>query len=109
MDGDETKLGHKDWRTLQGRWVEIIRTGPQRVLLDAEGRAIPSRAAREVHGVIPDVIFIRDDGWSLGAQKDLAAVAFDLWKGAWIGYALRGDREARPIEELHLGKNLPFG
>jgi hypothetical protein len=34
-------------------------------------------------GILSDVIFIRDDGWSLGAPTDLIQVAHDLWPEQW--------------------------
>lgn len=50
----------------------------------------PSEAmiyARAIEGGFPgpDLIFVRDDGWTLGAPKDLARAAWDTWPEAWVG------------------------
>ena len=55
-----------------------------RVLIDKEGTAVPPKRAKEL-GVSPDVIFIRDDGWTLGAPKHLKDVAHSLWSDKWVG------------------------
>lgn len=53
---------------------------PTRVLISGDGEAVsPRRTA--VHS---DVIFVREDGWTLGAPKRLEAQARALWQGRWI-------------------------
>lgn len=77
--------------------AEVLRRGPDRVVVDAEGEAaIPSRA-RERYGVEPVVIFVRGDGWSLGAPREFADVAFRTWSDEWVGYVILG---AEPVQ-LH--------
>lgn len=53
-------------------------------------------------GIIPDVIFIRNDGWSLGAPKRTAEAAFKLWAGHYVAYLLRPEHTPRPISEYGL-------
>ncbi|RKY28536.1 MAG: hypothetical protein DRP83_00615 [Planctomycetota bacterium] len=56
---------------------------PDRVLISSEGDAIlPSRALER--NILWDVIFIRKDGWSLGAPKGLAFAAEALWSDEWV-------------------------
>ena len=78
---------------------EVLRRGPDRVLISSDGEATSSRRAREEHGVNPDVIFIRRDGWSLGAPKHLARVAYRLWADEWVLFIERPDTEERAIVE----------
>lgn len=82
--------------TLENAVAEIKRSGPQRVLIDAEGGAVNSKRAREQYGVTPDIIFIRADGWTLGAPSYWEMNAERLWPDEWIGYLRRGDEVATP-------------
>lgn len=62
----------------------ISATGPNRVVINLEGEATsPSRAAQK--GIYPEVIFIREDGWSLGAPAHLEEAARQLWPDEWVG------------------------
>lgn len=63
----------------------ILNQGPDRVVVDDQGYALPSKIAREQHGVVPDVIFIRDDAWALGAPMALELVAEGMYTNCWIG------------------------
>jgi len=69
----------------------IMLHGPSRVLISRD-RAVPPSRAREEYGVIPDIVFIRDDGWSLGAAKELEDMAFSKWPCEWIGFLRRPDK-----------------
>lgn len=80
---------------------EIVKTGPSRVMV-APDEALSSARARE-RGIVPDVIFIRADGWSLGAPEHLEHHAELQWIDEWIGVLRRPSTE--PIEYRHgLGK-----
>lgn len=71
---------------------------PVRVLVTAEGCALPPRMAKSRYKVEPVIVFFREDGWSLGADKDLEAAAYALWPQKWIAY----QRKGKDIE--HIGK-----
>lgn len=63
----------------------IRAVGPTRVIVDDQGTAMsPVRAKYLGRYVAVDVIFIRNDGWSLGASTDLAEVAERLWPEHWV-------------------------
>lgn len=79
--------------------AKIHREGPSRVLIDAEGLAVSSERARRDYGVKPDVIFIRNDGWSLGAPASLEVAASQLWPDAWVGIMRRPNATAVPWPE----------
>ena len=70
-----------------------------RVVVDAEGHAVLPWRAADYHGVSPDVAFVRDDGWTLGAPAKFEGVAYGLWKEEWVSFARRGDDRIRPIRE----------
>jgi hypothetical protein len=55
--------------------------GPHRVVTDAEGYAVRPGET----GIAFEVIFIREDGWSLAAPKELEEVARKQWPDQWIG------------------------
>ena len=54
-----------------------------RVVINAEGEAWPPLRAQEELRITPDVVFIRGDGWSLGAPVEFASVAEAMWKDEW--------------------------
>ncbi len=58
--------------------------GPSRVVISADGDAVsPNRALAE--GIVPDIIYIRNDGWSLGAPDKYKTVAYETWSDCWVG------------------------
>jgi len=65
----------------------VMLRGPTRVVVNAEGEAVaPNRAPRPA-----DLVFVRDDGWSLGAPKDLIGVAEQMWADSWVAVIIRGE------------------
>jgi len=74
--------------------LNIIRNGPDRVVVDAEGTAMSWKRAAE-RGIFADAIFIRDDGWSLGAPTELAEVAYSLWPREWVCCTTLAEMEKR--------------
>ena len=65
----------------------ILKDGPTRVIVNEEGNAVPSEQAKNEFGLVPTVIFLRNDGWSLGVPRYLESVAKKLWRGSWIAVA----------------------
>lgn len=68
---------------------EICKNGPSRVIINSEGEATTPRQARENYQIVPDIIFIRKDGWSLGARKEHARIAAEMWKDEWLYFLIR--------------------
>lgn len=64
--------------------LTIERIGPTRVMVNARGVCVDSNKALRSYGVVPDAIFVREDGWSLGAPLRLAAKAKAAWRGRWV-------------------------
>jgi hypothetical protein len=52
---------------------------PTRLVTDSHGYARPPRS-----GDSYDVIFVRDDGWSLAAPEQFRDVARRLWERDWV-------------------------
>lgn len=73
-----------DERLIDGM-KQLLAAGPIRVMI-GPAEAVPWRRALDEHHVEADVIFLRDDGWTLGASKVLEAAAFSLWREHWIGF-----------------------
>ena len=61
----------------------IKKSGPSRVIVNQHGEGWIPRRAKEI-GIIPTIILIRNDGWSLGTNCDLFHVGFKLWSDSWI-------------------------
>lgn len=56
---------------------------PRRVIVDEQYTGASPRHAAAL-GVFPDVIFVRRDGWTLGAPSRLATKAWNVWIGHWV-------------------------
>lgn len=67
-----------------------------RVMIGYE-HAIPLKRALEA-GIIPSIVFKRNDGWHLAAPKEFEKAAYELWKEHWVGFARRPSKEFQPIE-----------
>ena len=67
----------------------ILAHGPTRVVISEDGSAVSSKRAEVAYHITSDIIFIRDDGWSLGAPKHLADIAEAIWENHWKGVLLR--------------------
>ena len=87
-------------------WVR--QHGPDRVVFNEAGEAKPWRKAFRDHRVVADVVFIRRDGWTLGAPRGLEAIAESLWGDEWIGVCSPGQLGARTYRE-YLDGNFPLG
>lgn len=77
----------------------ITHEGPDRVVVDSDGYALPGKVAREQHGVVPTHIFIRDDAWSLGAPDEFVLTAESMYSNAWIGKLERTSTGWRLLDE----------
>lgn len=55
-----------------------------RVVIKETGEAVPAHFAKHIHGIEPDVIYQRDDGWTLGAPAHLEDVARKMWEDSWV-------------------------
>lgn len=56
---------------------------PDKVVVNDQGEGWPPTRARAA-GVYVGTIFIRKDGWSLGAPKQFMDVAESLWADEWL-------------------------
>lgn len=70
--------------TLQERAQKIIEDGPSRTMVSHDYALPPQRALME-YLAASDIVFIRDDGWSLSASSCLAYDAEKLWADRWVG------------------------
>ena len=57
---------------------------PRRVVINSDGDAVPYAIARDEHDIVPDIIFVRNDGWTLGAPRHLMNVAALMWPKDWV-------------------------
>ena len=81
----------------QKRFSALMEDGPSRVLITAEGHSVPAHKAREQHGVVPDIIFIRRDDWSLGVPAHWESIAYNMWKNEWVAFLRRPSLQVQPI------------
>ena len=64
-----------------------------RVMVEMDGLSVPPKQAKDVFQITPDIIFLRDDGWSLGAPLVLEKTAYDLWKDNWTHFVRKGHNQ----------------
>ncbi|HUS49149.1 MAG TPA: hypothetical protein VMZ91_03235 [Candidatus Paceibacterota bacterium] len=78
--------------------IKIAKNGPDRVVINEEGDGIPSDRALK-KGISPDIIFIRDDNWSLGSTHDLEDIAYNMWNDKWKYFIRLSDGKVKNISE----------
>lgn len=76
-----------------------------RVLVSAEGEATTPWKAHRM-GIDPEIILVRNDGWSIAAEAELKQVAFDLWPNEWLGFIVRPEKIITPIRDWHKRTSL---
>lgn len=81
----------------------IAENGPTRILCqDGSGKS-PSRLTPGENAELAGrfVVFVRNDGWSLGSGAHMEAEAFRMWKAEWTAFIVRGEfgNLPRPISE----------
>lgn len=86
-------------RTRERAVADVMRAGPERVVFSAAGEATSSARARRFHNVIPDIVFIRADGWTLGAPTRFEDIAYRLWSDEWVGFMRRPNTFAQAMSE----------
>jgi hypothetical protein len=91
---------------LEERGRRALRDGPTRVVVSKEGEAVPTPRARQEFGAEADVIFIRDDGWTLGAPKALVRAAEATWSDLWVGVAVAKSGRVMTYERWKAGGPL---
>ena len=82
----------------------IYEDGPTRVMPGTDGETYSAAKSFSMIGKQPDIIFVRNDGWSLGAFDHNEADAYEVWSDAWIGFIRRG----MPYEPIE-GYTVPNG
>lgn len=84
------------------RTDSIVRTvssiGANRLMVSAE-EAHPYTRARSQGHPVPAVVFVRDDGWTLGASTELSGAAFATWPDKWVGFVMTPGFTYHPIAE----------
>lgn len=83
--------------TIEGMAELVLLGGPSRVIVSGTGEATTNQQARDRYNVVPDIVFLRGDGWTLGAPKQFETVAYAMWRNEWVGFMRRGDKVATPI------------
>ena len=72
---------------------------PTRVVINSYGDGVtPERAERD-YEIKSDIIFIRKDGWSLGAPEILESTAYSIWQNEWKTFIRKRESIFRDIEE----------
>lgn len=75
-----------------------------KVVVNRDGLSKRPADAFHQFGEIPRVIFIRADGWSLGASGELEDVALTLWIDQWVAFRRWPDYDRRPMADYQASK-----
>ncbi len=67
-------------RVLEG----IAYNGPTRVVVSSDGEARSPMQAKKENDIESDIIFVRNDGWSLGTPNYFIRVAERMYAGDWV-------------------------
>jgi hypothetical protein len=70
--------------------ARLLERGPDRVVVSRDGGACRASRARDAHGITPDIVFVRADGWMLGAPARFESVAARMWAQEWVGFCVLG-------------------
>jgi hypothetical protein len=57
---------------------------PTRVLVNKDGLAVPPSRNPSLEPI--SVVFVRKDGWSIGAPAGLEWAAYALWAAEWVSF-----------------------
>lgn len=78
--------------TVKDVWKAVVARGPSSVLMNRSGAQTTAEATLRA-GQNWDIIYFRQDGWSLACSFYLSQYAENLHRAEWIGYIRRGDLE----------------
>jgi hypothetical protein len=85
--------------TLADMWKVIQAKGPHHILLNQAGDTkMTVLALRDDPDLHWDLVYIRNDGWSLGCSYYLGHHAEALHRADWIAVVRRGDKTPRPVQ-----------
>jgi hypothetical protein len=79
------------------RATEMVKD--MRVVINSDGEAINYGRAEREHSITPDIVFIRGDGWALGARTCDRGVAYRTWPDEWTHFYVIAEQKLRPISE----------
>lgn len=75
--------------------------GPERIVINSDGEALSPERALTHHGQRWEIVFIRREGWTLGASLAFERVAHRTWPESWIGWFRRDDVRVHPMSEYN--------
>lgn len=91
--------------TLDEVWKQVRTVGPSHVMLDKEGTTMMREIAVKKNPDLSwDVIYIRDDGYSLGCEFYLSQFAEHLQRDRWIAVMMRG---APKLKMVNFAVDIP--
>jgi hypothetical protein len=74
--------------------------GTDRVLTSPRGTSVPFKYAVEEFGIPVELVFIRNDGWTLGCHRTHQSVAYQMWQDEWIAMIIKPEAEPRHIKDV---------
>ena len=93
--------------------ASIASIGCDRVITTSDGGSVPYQNAINEYGIDVEIIFIRDDGWTLGCHRTKLSNAYPLWKDEWVAVLIKPMSDPLTIEyfleigDEGLGRILP--
>ena len=78
---------------------KIAKDGPDKVLVFQPNIEVTPEIADSIYNIKPDIVFLNDDGSSLGAPSNLKSVAMSLHHGKWVAFAEKPFEEFKSIQD----------
>lgn len=82
--------------------------GTDRVVTSNRGTTVPFEYALKDFNIEVEVVFLRNDGWTLGCHRRDIGTAWDMHHDTWIAVMIRPESEFRHISEVHRNGNSLF-
>ena len=79
----------------------IAKKGCDRVTITWQGDAVPYQQAIEQYNIDVEIIFIREDGWTLGCHRSMLTNAYNSWKDEWIAVLIKPRADPISIDYFH--------
>lgn len=84
--------------TLSADADRVLVAGAARVLVNKDGLYVVPQVARTRYNVVPDVVFIKSTGWTLGVPTALETQAQSM-TSEWVGVLRLDTKRTQPYEE----------
>jgi hypothetical protein len=95
-----TEWTREEQKVIDKALANIGKYGTDRVLTSPRGTSVPFKYAVEEFRITVELVFIRNDGWTLGCHRAHQSVAYQMWQDEWIAMIIKPEAEPRHIKDV---------